>query len=180
MTRLFLSLIAMLIALGCQSDREQHPQRGLRSQKQPHAMVVEKLNEDGLRRMISQRDGKILLLNVWATWCLPCREEFPELVKLSNDFQQKDVELVGLSVDYPDEVDTKIIPFLKSVQANFKVLVQDFNDPTNMIQLLDAKWSGALPATFIFDALGNRQAVLVGSHGYEDFKRELEKLLINQ
>ncbi len=176
-------VIAIILASSCQKDSKQTPniqKQITRSQEQSSQIVVEKLNEAGLRGLISQRNGKLLLLNVWATWCLPCREEFPDLVKLADEYQRRDVEVVGLSVDYPDEIETKIVPFLKAVRANFRIFVQDFNDPAVLIQQLDANWSGALPATFIFDKKGSRQAVLVGLHSYERFKGELEKYLAEQ
>lgn len=74
-------------------------------------IVVEKIDKNKLAKIIKERKGKVLFLNLWATWCVPCREEFPEIVKLVNEF--KDVEFIGISVDFPEEVDSKIIPFFK-------------------------------------------------------------------
>ena len=137
---------------------------------------VKPLDEAGLKQLITQRNGKMLLLNVWATWCEPCREEFPDLIKLASNYKNSNVEIVGLSADYPDEVNAKIIPFLEKYQCNFEVYVQNFKNDEKLIQLLNRQWSGALPATFIFDQDGKQQAFLIGMRSYDDFKQEVEKV----
>ncbi|MDZ7332290.1 MAG: TlpA family protein disulfide reductase [candidate division KSB1 bacterium] len=180
MRRFFIFWIVILLVLNCRSKSERQtslPKPTAHLAEQTDEIVVEKLDEFGLRKLLSQRNGKVLFLNVWATWCIPCREEFPDIVQLSKEYQQNKVEFVGLSVDYPDEISTKIIPFLRSVRANFKIYVQDFKDPAVLIQRLDANWSGAIPATFIFDAEGSRQATFIGMGSYEQFKKELDKVL---
>jgi thiol-disulfide isomerase/thioredoxin len=57
-------------------------------------IVVEKIDKAKLTKIIKERKGKVLFLNLWATWCVPCREEFPSIVKLAEEF--KDVEFIGI------------------------------------------------------------------------------------
>lgn len=164
MKKIFLFLITVLL-LNCV---EIFPQ-------QSGKIIVETIDKAKLAKLIKERKGKILFLNLWATWCVPCREEFPSIVKLANEI--KDVEFVGISVDFPDEVNSKIIPFLKSNKVNFTNYVDGFSGDEELINALDKKWNGALPATFIFDAKGNKQAFLQGRKTYEEFKIEIEKAL---
>ncbi len=140
-------------------------------------IVVEKIDKNKLAKIIKERKGKVLFLNLWATWCVPCREEFPEIVKLVNEF--KDVEFIGISVDFPEEVDSKIIPFLKSQSANFISYVNAFEGDEELINFLDTKWNGALPATFIYDKNGKKISFLEGKKSYNEFKREINKALGN-
>ena len=119
-------------------------------------ITVEKIDKAKLQKIIKDRKGKVLFLNLWATWCVPCREEFPSIVKLSNEF--KDVDFVSISVDFPDEVNSKIIPFLKSNNADFTTFVS------------------ALPATFLFDKAGKKLTFLEGKQSYDEFKKEIEKV----
>lgn len=135
-------------------------------------IAVETIDKTKLAKLIKERNGKILFLNLWATWCVPCREEFPSIVKLASEI--KDVEFVGISVDFPDEVNSKIIPFLKSNKANFINYVNRFSGDEELIDALDKKWNGALPATFIFDVKGNKKVFLSGSKSYDEFKKEIE------
>ncbi len=137
---------------------------------------VESLGEPGLQDLVKNRNGKVLLLNVWATWCQPCVEEFPDLVRLANNLKDKNVEVVGLSVDYPDEIGSKVLPFLRSHNVSFKVYVENFKDEERFINSLNTKWNGAIPATFIFDAEGNQRAFLIGQQDYKTFKMEVESV----
>ena len=73
---------------------------------------VEVISVEDLKEVIKNRNGKPLLINVWATWCAPCREEFPDLVKIAEVYREK-IDVIAISVDFPEEIDSKIIPFLK-------------------------------------------------------------------
>ena len=134
---------------------------------------VEKIDKAKLSKLIKERKGKILFLNLWATWCVPCREEFPSIVKLSEEY--KEVDFAAISVDFPDEVNSKIIPFLKSNNAKFTCFVNGFEGDEALINALDKKWNGALPATFIYDKSGKKISFLEGKQSYDQFKKEIEK-----
>lgn len=136
--------------------------------------VVEKIDKTKLEKIIKQRNGKPLFLNLWATWCVPCREEFPTINKLTQEY--KNVDFIGISIDFPDEVESKIIPFLKSQKAKFISYVNGFEKDEDLINMLDENWNGALPATFIFDKSGNKISFLEGEKTYNEFKREIEKV----
>ena len=135
------------------------------------------LNEQQLQHLITQRNGKLLFLNVWATWCLPCREEFPDLVKLAESYSKKEVEFIGLSVDYPDEIESKILPFLEQIPVSFPIYVQNFDDKEQAINFLNEKWSGAIPATFVYNAEGSQLHFLLGQHSFEEFHQILQPLV---
>jgi thiol-disulfide isomerase/thioredoxin len=135
---------------------------------------VTPIGKEALSKLIKERNGKILFLNLWATWCIPCREEFPSIVKLAGEL--KDVDFVGISADYPDEVETKIVPFLKSNKTNFANYVSSFSGDEALINALDKNWNGALPATFIYDKNGKKISFMEGGQSYEKFKAELKKI----
>jgi thiol-disulfide isomerase/thioredoxin len=137
---------------------------------------VEAIDERRLRALVRERKGRILLLNIWATWCVPCVEEFPDLVKLSKLYDPKRVEVVGISADFPDEVSSKILPFLRRQKVPFKNYVADFKDQGDFINAVNRSWSGALPATFIYDLNGRERFSLVGKGTFEQFKREIDKV----
>lgn len=138
---------------------------------------VEKINQTTLEKLIKNRNGKVLFLNVWATWCAPCKEEFPDLVKLADKYNKSKVNIIGLSVDYTDEIDSKIIPFLKKNKANFKIYVNDFADVEDLINFINKKWNGAIPATFIYDKNGNQQKYILGMRDFDEFDKELTEVM---
>ena len=126
--------------------------------------------------LINKYRGKILFINLWATWCVPCKEEFPDLVRLKEYYKNSDVVIIGISVDYPDEVESKIKPFLYSQKVNFPNFVQNFKDPVELINLLNENWRGAVPTTFIYDKEGTQQKYLLGKQTFEQFKSEIESI----
>ena len=107
---------------------------------------------------------------------MACIEEFPDLVKLSRSYDERQVEVVGISTDYPDEVDSKIVPFLEKQNVPFRVYVANFDHQEDFINAVNRSWSGALPASAIYDPQGNQQFFLVGQGTFEDFKKEIDKL----
>lgn len=138
---------------------------------------VEPIDVKGVEQLIHKREGRILFLNVWATWCKPCVEEFPDLVKLDSAYPDSVVDIVAVSVDYPDEMESKILPFLDRYGVSFKVYVADVKKQEDFINALNPAWSGAVPATFIFDAYGKRRAFLLGQKDFKIFKTEIDKVL---
>lgn len=150
---------------------------GIKAQNNHGKIKVEPIEKAGLEKLIKERNGKALFLNLWATWCVPCREEFPSIVKLASEYKSKGVEFYGISIDFPEETESKIIPFLKSQNANFVSFVNGFKHDEELINMLDQKWSGAIPATFIFDKKGNKVFFLEGKKSYSEFKKSIDAAL---
>ena len=136
---------------------------------------VEVIDVGGLKQLVTQRNGKILFLNFWATWCQPCVEEFPEIVRLASEMPDTEIEFVAVSLDYPDEVESKILPFIREKKVPFKVLVADAKDQDTFINAVSPRWNGALPLTIIYDVEGQQRSFLVGQGSYEIFKKEILK-----
>lgn len=149
---------------------------GSNSFAQSTVMNVKKIDKSTLNKLITERNNKPLLINVWATWCVPCREEFPDLVKLAGSYKDK-MDFVGISVDEIDEIDSKIIPFMKSFNVNFDIYVIDFDDVQDFINYFDEDWNGAIPATFIYDSKKKRVSTIIGKENYEFFESEIKKVL---
>ncbi len=147
----------------------------LADQQEP-APAVQLLDEQGLQNLVRERNGKILLLNFWATWCRPCIEEFPDIIRLSKSFRKERLEVVGVSVDYPDEAESRVIPFLKKHRVPFKIYVAKFDRQENFINAVDSSWNGAVPATFIYGPRGHQRFSWIGQGTYSRFKKEIERV----
>lgn len=132
------------------------------------------IDEIGFQDLVRNRDGKMLLINVWATWCIPCREEFPDLVKIADQYRDNKVEVVGISADFPDEIESKVEPFLKSQNAGFKNYVKNFEDDEAFINTVNPEWSGALPATFVYDANGILRDSHFGENDLAGFRQMID------
>lgn len=141
------------------------------------SLLVQKIDETGFNDLVKQRDGKILFINIWATWCVPCIEEFPYLIQLADEYRNADVDFVGISADFDDEIERKIAPFLKKQKANFPNYVRSFENDEDFINEVNRDWSGGLPATVIYDKSGNRAAFLLGKKDYRTFKQAIDSVL---
>ena len=139
-----------------------------------YSQTVKTIDEKGVSALIKARNSKPLFINFWATWCIPCTEEFPDIVKLSEKY--KNIEFVGISLDHPDEVNSKILPFLKKVKAGFRNYVGRFKDDQNLIDMINEKWNGALPATAIFDISGKQISFHSKKLSYKEMETELKKV----
>jgi thiol-disulfide isomerase/thioredoxin len=119
--------------------------------------------------------GKVVLINFWATWCKPCVKEFPELVKLYNDYKDKNFRLIFISADVPEEIENKVTPFLKSQNVEFITYYNNFDKPEELINYIDKNWEGAIPSTYIYDKDGNLTSNILGMKNYEYFEKEITK-----
>jgi cytochrome c biogenesis protein CcmG, thiol:disulfide interchange protein DsbE len=110
---------------------------------------------DGKRNLISEFKGKVLVLDFYATWCLPCRESIPHLIDLQKRYEN-DVRVVGLNVGGPDDID-RVSEFAEEMKIKYSLGVPD-NDLTSLL-LADAD---AIPQTFVFDRNGKMVKRFVG------------------
>ncbi len=93
---------------------------------------------------LSDYSGKVLLVNLWATWCGPCRSETPELVKLHKEFQSRGVEMVGLSTENPDSSADSVRDFVRTFNVDYRV---GWATPDVAITLMQGR--DAIPQSFI-------------------------------
>ncbi|PHV13208.1 TlpA family protein disulfide reductase [Chitinimonas sp. BJB300] len=109
----------------------------------------------GKSQPLVQWRGKPMVLNFWATWCAPCREEMPEFVETQKALGDK-VRFVGLAIDNPADVQK----FVKELGIAYPVLVGE----QTALELMRAEGNniGALPFTLIYDAQGNKVAAHAG------------------
>ncbi len=146
----------------------------------PGTIEVKTIDVSGVHRLITDRHGKLLLLNIWATWCQPCVEEFPDVERIRRSFADSVADVAAISVDYPDEVESKILPFLTSRHITFPVYVSAVKKEEDFMNSLDSSWSGGVPATFIFDKHGQRRAFLFGQKSFDVFKSEIDSVMTAQ
>jgi len=138
------------------------------------SIEIKSIAQNEIDNLIENRKGKLLLINIWATWCIPCREEFPDLVELSQNYQNE-LDVVAISVDFKEDIENKIIPFLKKNKVEFPVYINGFKKDDQLINYFSEVWNGAIPATFIYDKKGKQVKFIEGKHSFESFSSIIQK-----
>lgn len=140
-----------------------------------HGPTVTQINIDGLRELIKPK-GKPLLINFWATWCDPCREEFPDLVKIDQHFKGK-IDFITISLDDLAEIKTSVPKFLREVKAEMPAYLLRTADESAAIALVAKNWSGNLPMTVLFNPAGETAYIRMGVVKHDVLTAEIEKVL---
>lgn len=134
--------------------------------------LLKDITADQLEGVIkSYRGEKVVLVNVWATWCAPCVEEFPEIVKLQRNYPDQ-LKVIFVSADFPAQRE-EAIQFLKKQNVDWTTYFKKGKDQ-EFIEAISSKWTGALPFTKIIDQKGNVVASWEQSADYEKFERHVK------
>lgn len=100
-----------------------------------------------LEKEILSDKNTIYVVNFWATWCAPCVKELPYFEKLNSE--NKKVKVVLISLDFKNQYETKLLPFLKNKKINSEVVLLTDKDYNSWLPKVDKDWSGSIPATLI-------------------------------
>jgi thiol-disulfide isomerase/thioredoxin len=138
-------------------------------------LTLTPLSEEGLEQLIDDHKGQVLVVNFWATWCGPCRDEFPDLVKLFDENNSRGLDLASISMDEPEDAESAL-QFLEKQRVEFQTFIRDFEDFNQFVEKIDPGWSGALPATFVFDREGKRVFSHVGVVTYSELAEVVRPL----
>jgi thiol-disulfide isomerase/thioredoxin len=133
------------------------------------ALTLPDLN--GQPQSLAQWRGKVLVVNFWATWCPPCKEEMPEFSRLSTQFASKGVQFVGISIDTADNV----LAFQKEAPVSYPLLISS-------LETLDLSGdlgnrAKALPFTVILRTDGSPQQVKLGKFSTPELEKALNAAL---
>ncbi len=129
------------------------------------------LRAEQIDSVIAARTGqKAVLVNVWATWCGPCVEEFPYLVKLADKYADQ-ADVLFISADFPEQR-TDVIAFLKKQGVTYQTFLKDDLDEI-FINALDTTWSGSIPVTAIYNRNGDKVFFHEGEMSFEALEKEL-------
>lgn len=168
-----LAAAGILAAAACGGSLAPPPAGSETSAKGEPALVaagIERILED-----VRRPGASAVLVNVWATWCLPCREEFPDLMKLHRNWKERGLRLVLVSGDFEGDR-AAAIRFLSEHGVDFPSFLKEGSD-MEFIDGLDPGWSGALPATFLYDSSGRLRRFWEGKADYATLERRLEDVV---
>lgn len=139
-----------------------------------NAQDLKPLKEDILKEILKESDDKVVVINLWAYWCGPCKEEFPDLVKFGKE-NSDDSKLILISLDETGDLESKTKPFLAKNNVDFVSYYNAFDKDEKLITMLDKNWEGAIPSTFFFKN-GKLVKSLVGKQTEKQFKKAFDEV----
>jgi thiol-disulfide isomerase/thioredoxin len=126
-------------------------------------------------RAVNAPGASVVIVNVWATWCLPCREEMPDILRLRRAYLVRGLRLILVSGDFSTDAEAAAA-FLRERGVDFPTYLKNENDMA-FINALDPHWSGALPVTFVYGGDGHLRRSIYGLASYDTLKHEVESVL---
>jgi peroxiredoxin len=116
-------------------------------------VTLDNIDSAGIRDLLKNNPDKLLLINVWATWCGPCVNEFPSLVAINRMYRRRDFQFISISADNPEKKD-KVLKMLRSLHAANTNYLFNSDDKYKLIDAIDVKWNGAIPYTILVEPGG--------------------------
>ncbi|HEY8562777.1 MAG TPA: thioredoxin domain-containing protein [Pyrinomonadaceae bacterium] len=136
---------------------------------------VAQIDDARIKELIKPK-GKPLLVNFWATWCGPCREEFPDLVEIDAEYRGK-IDFFTVSLDFIEELERDVPKFLSEMKAEMPTYLLTSADENALIASIAKDWNGGLPFTILYNEKGEVIFIRQGKVDHETLKREIEKTL---
>ncbi len=163
-------LIAVIFGLSCEEKNKNHSNtesetlsemQETKSKSWPKAdsyasgiPVYEKF--DGLEPLFRYDNDTTYVINFWASWCKPCIKELPYFEEFNSQYANEKVKVVLVSLDFPKQVESNLVPFVKKKALKSKVVVLLDGKYNDWIDKVSPDWSGAIPATYIYKGSQNR------------------------
>lgn len=115
------------------------------------AQEVKVIKYNELQQLRNAPHDTLYVVNFWATWCKPCIKEMPYFEALTEQYKNQPVRVVLVSMDAAEDLDTRVKPFVRKRSLKSDVMLLDEVDANTWIDKLEPKWSGAIPATMVFN-----------------------------
>ena len=139
--------------------------------------IAGEVDAKGLAERIAKERGRVVLVNFWATWCVPCREEFPDLSRLQHKYGTRGLQVLGISTDFASQT-AGVEKFLAEQKPRFpNYRKKSGGDDQHFIDAVESSWGGELPFSVLFSRDGKKARTLSGKHTFREYEQEILKLL---
>jgi len=176
MKNILFSITLILLLLACKENKEQASVNKNEEPALEEVSLIPVFNFDGLEEAYFKNEDNITyVINFWATWCKPCVKELPAFEKINEDYKDKNVKVILVSLDFPEKLKTGVEPFIEKYKLKSEVVLLDDEDANTWIPKVSDEWSGAIPATVIVK--NDEKFFYERSFTFEELEKEVNKLL---
>jgi thiol-disulfide isomerase/thioredoxin len=134
------------------------------------------IDAEGFAKLVQQYQGKPLLVTFWATWCEPCRDEYPMLNELAKQYAPQGLKVVGVSLDQDGD-----LILMRRFLARYKPVFPNYRKKQGgedaFVQAVLPGWNGSIPASFFYAKDGTQIGNLVGAGSREKYEAAIRMLL---
>jgi thiol-disulfide isomerase/thioredoxin len=164
----------MLLALGAAALAVMLPAQQSAQQK------LTPLPQDAYPKLIAAHKGHVVLVNFWATYCIPCRTEIPEMVKLADRLRARGLDFVSISADEPEQ-EPQARKFIVAAKVPGPLYIKSApggdDDNDKYAAAIHPRWDGSLPASFIYDRSGKKVGAFMGEVPLKNLEDVIAKFL---
>lgn len=130
-----------------------------------------------LRSILDAEKGRVVVLNLWATWCAPCLREIPELMELESSMSRSGVRLIGVAMDEPGADAAQVGEFRRKYFPGFVTYARRGPEIDELASVVDVAWNEVVPTTYILDRRGSVVSRLQGRKTPAEFRSAIEAAL---
>ena len=147
--KIILPLIAVTLCVSCKHGEQKGSAIDSFSAGSGEQVAIKSYSFNDLSPLLHQDDDTLRIVNFWATWCKPCVEELPAFEQVALEYRGKKVKILYVSLDFPEQVEEKVVPFIRKKKMQNVLLLNDPKSNT-WIPKINQSWSGAIPATLLY------------------------------
>lgn len=167
---------AAILSTNSVASQTQSATHSSQSAKPAAPKTLTEIDLAGYNKLLADHKGKPLLVTFWATWCEPCRDEFPIINQIARDYASKG--LVVLGVDMDDDAAVNLIQhFLERNKPIFPSVRKKMGHEDAFIHGVDPQWHDEMPANFFYAADGRLLGFMIGGHTRQDFDKIINGIL---
>jgi thiol-disulfide isomerase/thioredoxin len=169
----FIFYLLVLVLVSCKNETKVIAEKPVNAEVQDNSLEVYDFN--GLQKYLNTTSDKIYVVNFWATWCSPCVKELPFFEAINKNYFSKNVEVILVSLDFSNKYETSLKPFIKEKNLQSKVVALNDTDSNTWIPKVSEQWSGAIPATLIFNK--EKRKFYEQTFTYNELENEIKQFL---
>ena len=142
--RSILLLLSLILVIACKNTTSEKVQSFNNNE-------IEIYNFSEIEPLLNYNDNNTYVINFWATWCAPCIKELPYFQEIHDKYGSQNLKVILVSLDFPDKFESQLKPYVKKNKLTPQVVLLDDPNENEWIPKVDESWSGALPATLIYN-----------------------------